>query len=312
LKKKILLVLLLLFGLDRAIGLGLGLLQSRTRTGDTCGLINAALETDAPIVVLGSSRVRHHVMPEVLQAATGMRAYNAGVDGQDLMYALLLHERLRLRYKPKVLLLHLDPESLQERPDEYRRLGQFARWVDVDRNVAEVLERRGPFERVKLWSHAYRYNGMLLPILRNAWLPRSPDRTDGFQALPGRLASVPELPPVVSRLPSATHLADLRTLVARCREDGTRLVLFTTPSLRRPRAEYDGMLQAVRAVLADAPEVSLLAEDEWAHPERFSHHPELFNDVGHLNEEGARRLSHGLGDQLAGLLAGRSTGVALK
>ncbi|HXJ42998.1 MAG TPA: hypothetical protein VNH18_27200, partial [Bryobacteraceae bacterium] len=46
--------------LDLALGAGLGRLYRKTHTGESGGLINEALSRDVQILLLGSSRMRHH------------------------------------------------------------------------------------------------------------------------------------------------------------------------------------------------------------------------------------------------------------
>jgi hypothetical protein len=255
-------------------------------------------------------------MPGLLQRATGLTGYNAGIDGQDFLYAELLHHRLRQRHRAKVVLLHLDASSLHDTTDEVRRLQQFARWVDDDAYVREVLSRRGPYETLKLWSWAYRYNGIALPILRNSLLQRDSAPADGFVPLDGKLLAQSTDPPPQSTQPTAAHatfsisptrLADLRLLISRCREDGTRLVVFTSPTLLTTRPERDAWQAALQIELRNHPEVAFLALDCYAPSNPFLDELGLFRDNGHLNRQGAVLYSEWLGRELATVLATPST-----
>ena len=69
--------------LDQVVGLTFQKLYFRTRTGEGGGLINEALMKNPDILLLGSSRMKHHLDPSVLEKELSMSAYNGGVNGQE-------------------------------------------------------------------------------------------------------------------------------------------------------------------------------------------------------------------------------------
>lgn len=81
---------ILVIGLDRVIGFSLDRLYLRTESGESGGLINHALRQNPDILVLGSSRAKYHVSPDVLADKLSVSAYNAGIGGQDFLYAVML------------------------------------------------------------------------------------------------------------------------------------------------------------------------------------------------------------------------------
>src|SRR5215468_9505251 len=85
-------VAVLIVIMDISLGTGLGHLYRKTHTGESGGLINDALSRRPQVLLLGSSRVRHHAMPAVLNRKLSLSAYNAGMDGQDFLYAVMLFD----------------------------------------------------------------------------------------------------------------------------------------------------------------------------------------------------------------------------
>src|SRR5262245_41121098 len=105
--------------IDMALGVSLDWLYRKTYTGETGGLINDALSRHAQVLLLGSSRMRHHAMPAVLNHKLSLSAYNAGMDGQDFLYAMMLFDLWqRSNPPPKAILLNIDPDSFQRNDDE--------------------------------------------------------------------------------------------------------------------------------------------------------------------------------------------------
>src|ERR1041385_987796 len=112
---------------DIALGASLGSLYRKTRTGETGGLIHAALSRDAQVLLLGSSRMRHHAMPAVLNRKLSLTAYNAGMDGQDFLYAVMLFDLWqRSNPPPSAIVLNIDPDSFEKSDEELQRAGIFS------------------------------------------------------------------------------------------------------------------------------------------------------------------------------------------
>ena len=55
----------------------------------------------------------HHFDPAVLGQETGLGVYNAGVDGQSLLFFYALEQLIVTEYSPKLILLHLGPGDLK-------------------------------------------------------------------------------------------------------------------------------------------------------------------------------------------------------
>jgi len=52
------------------------------------GMINSVRKSEADVVILGSSRAKHHYDPDILQDVLGTSVVNAGCDGQELSLLL--------------------------------------------------------------------------------------------------------------------------------------------------------------------------------------------------------------------------------
>src|SRR5947209_5284301 len=112
-------VVVLVVGMDIGLGAALERLYRKTRTGESGGLINDALTHSAQVLLLGSSRMRHHAMPSVLNQKLSLTAFNAGMDGQDFLYAVMLFDLWqRSNPPPKAIVLNVDSDSFQKSDEE--------------------------------------------------------------------------------------------------------------------------------------------------------------------------------------------------
>ncbi len=307
--RKAIAILLLFVALDWAISLTLGLLNRRTTRGEAMGLLNFALDQDPQILILGSSRAKHHIMPSVLSAETSRSAFNAGINGQDFLYAYMLFELWRQRHEPpQAIILNVDPESFAISPDEIARTSIFSTYYDKDREVREILLMRGPFERLKYFCRSYRFNGKVLPILKNVGKPQAPG-FDGFEPLTGAAdaatAAQAANPPPPIQSPWVVKIHYFNELADFCQRNGTRLLLVHSPYLRADIHALSTWSGDMRALASSHPGVVFIEISERTYPSIFSNNPSLFRDANHLNGEGARIFSILLGKEIKRFLPSR-------
>lgn len=301
-RRFLLTALVFLFGLiavDQAVGLLLRNAFDRAMTGDSGAFINGILSEagDADVVVFGSSRAIRHVDTEALGEALGVRAYNAGVDGQRVLaargiQALLLESGADVR----VFVLQVEPRDLYwPEPSRALVLTPFA----ANDDVRSILNNIDPWMGLKLVSATYPFNSKVFGILSNFG---SAAPTDRFAPLDGQMHDAPSPSNTAGELPlEAPHPLIVQAhidFVDAAVASGGHVVLFGGPRYRSGgRTPQDEAAYAFFAALADDREqVSFVALDEVSHPEWLR--PELFADSDHLNREGARLLT----DALAGVV----------
>jgi hypothetical protein len=298
--------LALLVLVDRAVGALLGAGHERVDSGDRGGLIRRALgREDAELVVFGSSRARRHYEPAVLGEKLGLRAYNAGCDGQGVAYARML-ERLMLGkgMRPRALVLQADTADLYE--SLLARAMLFAPYYGRDPVVDALLESATPFGRLKLQSWSYRYNSMAHAILRNLLAPK-PEPEDGFLPAHGTLrAAEPRQEgrggrgPAPARAILPGKLALFEDFASDAARAGSLAVLVAGPELGAAGPER-GQALAAFAGAAQRGGGLFLELTEASEPRLAD--PSLYFDTLHLNAAGARIFSGLLADALAGRLA---------
>jgi hypothetical protein len=288
--------------MDIALGASLAWLYRKTHTGESGGLINDALSRDAQVLLLGSSRMRHHGMPAVLNRKLSLTAFNAGMDGQDFLYAAILFDLWqRSNPPPKAIVLNIDPDSFQKSDEELQRAGVFSFYYDDSPLVRQILNQRSRFERLKFLSRAYRANGKVFAIGKNLFAHPAPD-FDGFEALSGCLSpqtvgaqcdSIPTLTEFWSlKVECFKHLADY------CTKHGTRLVLVQSPRCGEDPRAHDAWVNVLSQFLASYPDVEFVDLSACAHPDVFRDKTELFKDGSHLNADGAEIFSTMLAEAL--------------
>jgi hypothetical protein len=288
--------------MDRALGSGLSWLYRKTHTGESGGLINDALSRRAQVLLLGSSRMRHHAMPAVLNRKLSLTAYNAGMDGQDFLYAVMLFDLWqRSHAPPEAIVLNIDPDSFEKSDEELQRAGIFSFYYGDSPLVQKILNQRSRFERLKFVSRAYRANGKVLAIAKNLFAQPDAD-FDGFEPLSGQL-SPQTVKAQCETIPTSNEFWSLklecfRWLADYCGKHNTRLVLVQSPRYREDPRAHDAWVHILSQFLASYPDVEFVDLSTCAHPDVFRDKPELFKDGNHLNAHGAEIFSTMLAEAL--------------
>jgi hypothetical protein len=311
--KRFLLIASLIIGLDQTIGFLLNRLYLQTTSGDNGGVINGVLRRNADVLVLGSSRARHHVLPVILKERMSVSVFNAGINGQGFLYAFMLLDLwTRSHVPPKAILLHVDPTSLSYSEEELARTHIFSGYFRESERVRSILLMRGKYEWLKYLSSSYRFNGKVLPIIKNLTV-RYDDTIDGYIGLKGSLepGSISSRDPRKSPNEDSASFWDLKLsylaeLARYCKTNGTRLILFHSPRFQEDPETLAIWSRRLSALLMPYEGVEFL--DLAAHTdELFAGRPDLFKDEAHLNERGSEVFSRLLADEVASRLGSIAT-----
>lgn len=287
--------------LDLGVGIVLDRLYQGTERGGV-GVINRALKQRHEVVIIGDSRAHHHFDPAVLGQETGLGVYNAGVDGQSLLFFYALEQLIVTEYRPKLILLHLGPGDLRGRQEALDRLSVLLPHVHHP-EIRALLMQRSPYESIKLLSRIYPYNSMIAGLLGAAVLPAPSSDDNGYVALRGS-----DMPAALnadatgdrdeaeqgpaSRRDEQQHifLRTLRRFITSARARNIATVICVSP-----RWGEQPLDKRVRQLI-DAEDAQYIEITQVTHP--VFRDPVLFKDPSHLNEQGARVFSKILGEEL--------------
>lgn len=311
-----LLIIVLAIAIDQGIGLVMGRLYAGTREGDFGGCINLALEQRTDVVVFGSSRAKHHYMPDVLEAATGQSFFNAGIDAQDILCHYGIEQILFDEYAPKAVVLDLNTEDIRDSGSS----GSFDKlsvllpyYARGNEALNELLLKRSKFERLKLMSRSYPYNSMLLPLVKYTLKPNSAGTIKSRGFLPYYGSDVLKIVQIESRNPQEIpltqpkvdlfHVEILRKFVETARAHGVKVIVCLGPLWEKQGqdlANHTALLETYMSLLEEMG-VPLIRIDSSTDP--AFQKPEVYKDRIHLNKDGAAIFSRSLGEQLKPFLS---------
>ncbi|HRX81166.1 MAG TPA: hypothetical protein P5307_18985 [Pirellulaceae bacterium] len=286
--------------LDRAIGAMLRAAYDRTFTGEAGGQINEALQNrNREVIVFGSSLARHQVDPSVLEAQLGTSAFNAGCNGQDIYYGRMLQSLLIGQgCESKHFVYVINWRDLVE--DEIDRARMFSVFVDESAAIRQILAA-SLGQRVKLQSHAYRFNTLAISTMRQLMAPEY-EGNDGFVPIAADYTpsnrDFTDMDRDLRRGLTASELGVMssklslyRDFAAEARRRNIVVTFVVSPTYREGRERGPGEKLVLRqlSIVAAETKANFIMLDEFAIP--AFQDVRYFGDPRHLNARGAALFS---------------------
>lgn len=305
--KHALIYLLILILADAGIGKGLEILYFRTMRGENGGLINCALNRRSKLIIMGSSRAKQHYVPEILFRKTALNCFNAGIDGRDIYYGIVLYDLIRKRFSPEVIIMDFDHNSLRENTFTRKRLDVFSYYLKESELARRLIFSASEYEKLKYLSSCYRANGKLLPILKNLFRPDNSE-FDGFERRDEVMAEadIPKIPAYerkkdLDSLSGKDKTACFIEFLKKTEKDGVKVFLIHSPQLSDNEEEHTDWLNMVNSLISGFNHVRFKEINQITDPE-FQNY-QLYRDYNHLNYQGACIFSNKLSEYISSQLS---------
>ena len=280
-------VAVLVTALDFIIGHGLRHYYFTAQSGDEFRTTYAIDTTKAELLVFGSSRAKFHYVPSILQQRMHLSVYNVGRNAQGILFDTAVFKAISRRYSPQVVILEFDGD-LEQREGEYGRLASLLPYYRDHPELRQIVQLRGPLEKVKHLSQIYPFNSMLVSIIGgNLALNKTRSADDrGYMEAKGEW-NEPLM--VVKEQPAApidpNKVAAFRDFLATARKSQAIVIVVNSPAYRR---ESDVGRRNLARDICQEFGVEYL---DFANNAEYLDHRAWFKDVNHLNKIGAAHFT---------------------
>lgn len=296
----IIIVLLMVVAIDFVVGRTIHwMLPQISNQGDTGKTYFSLNDVNAPIVIVGSSRAAHHYVTQMVEDSFCMSAYNVGRDGCFFSYNCCVINSILDRYIPKLIIWENGVDYLFE--EEKDPLENLYPYYNCNKWVKQTITEELPWtEYIRLTSNLYQYNSVIHRIVSrymgrdnfidetiNGYFPLKPKKLNSPLVLETRNARYQQL--------SETKIERFRSVLARAKEKGVRIVVVDSPKYtlkdgkNYSKEKMQQLCDEYGAMFIDNTQLSL-----------FFEHAEYFNDLTHLNDEGAKVYTAFFLKQLSG------------
>ncbi len=264
--------------------------------------VNWAVAAKADAYVFGDSRALQHYDPHILQGGTGISFFNAGVAGMGFTYLWMLAEVLEQNHHARLYVVDINYHSFDHHPNRYTlALKSFAPFSDqlpgYARVAAEEQKKTGwqPGQYKLALCASYKFNGHLVPVLRQYVLREHPSGNQGYEPTDIFLNDNPQAGQrgkYYSKLDPVTlqHLVDF---VKRSHRKGIDVVFCIGPyylggtDFKLWAVEWDYL--RITRQLAKVLKVPLIDFNVFQYPEFKD--PRYYTNGDHLNRRGAEIFS---------------------
>ena len=150
--------------LDFSIGKFLEFFYFKQKKGRVYNVTVALEKQTCDVLILGSSRAMHHYNPEILSDSLKHSCYNAGLDGQSILYSKGVFDVVIERHKPKVVILDLTLSEFDQEQTSYDMLYILNPYVRRHPILWKTLSLKSKAEKIKHLSSIYPYNSLIAEI----------------------------------------------------------------------------------------------------------------------------------------------------
>jgi hypothetical protein len=284
---RLLLIAVVLLICDRGIGKVLKHLYFKQDSGVGYRTTYAIDSTSADILIFGSSRANHCYVPDIIEDSLHKTCYNAGRDGNYILYNYAVFKSVTKRYTPKAIFFDIRPEDFTYSTAEYERLSLLLPYYRAHPEIRHIIDFRGPFEKLKTISAIYPYNSLILQILMgnlNKNKERAPDikgYVPNFNLMKDEKMDTLKITDCSF---DETKYRAVKDIISTCRQKGIDLVFVYSP-----------VWNAIKSGYCDR--VSELCSESGTKYLNLSNTPvftgnhDYFSDWDHVNDKGARIFS---------------------
>ncbi len=281
---KLLLFIVIIVGMDLVYGVVCDYLNSHAKGGTTGAQYYIAKQTSEDIVMMGSSRMHHHYVPQIVEESLGLTAYNAGIDGNGIIlsYGYLL--MITTRYSPRIIIYDISGYDLYK-DDNVKYLDNLKEFYK-ESGIRDIFLDVNKTERWKMISSLYRYNSKFLQLITDFIHPVVSSQK-GYVGLHQMMKyDVEEVMVNESRREvDPLKIQYIEKFIKCCREKNITLYFCVSPIYEsKASSQYNEPIIEI----CQKHGIPLF---DWRVDDEISMNKRYFSDRTHMNDEGARQYT---------------------
>lgn len=281
---KTIVLAIIVIGIDFLVGKTCSFMMTHVVGGDTKRMNTIADELKDDFVIFGSSRAIHHYDPLIIQDSLGMDCYNAGRNGNGIIFSYGQYKLLSSRYHPRIIIYDVEINFDLTDDDKTKYLDWLKRYYERP-GIDSIFWSVDKTMRFKMLSQMYRYNGTIISFASDCVNPMQDD-IKGYRPLDGEMKYEPMAKANDEKeneiVYDSLKLAYWQRLVTDCKNSGTTLVFALSPLYKaKPQDAEKFRLLIDMAKKNGIPFINHYADTT------YSTKREYFEDSYHMNRQGA-------------------------
>lgn len=264
---------------DVLFGFACQYMNSHSKGGGVKSRYYVCKESNEEVLVFGSSRAKHHYVPDIIEDSLDITCYNTGEDGNGIIYSYGMLKMITQRYSPKLIIYDVSGFDMYE-DDNMKYLDLLKPYYD-EPGVDSIFWAVEPKTRWMMLSNLYRYNTTCLRIMGGFIHPIS-DSPKGYLALNKAMEYEPEpAQEEAEQTVDTLKMHYFEKFIQLTKNRYIRLVCCTSPYYKAPLDDSNYELIKRMCKKYDVPFIYYGACPE------ISFEKQYFQDRTHMNETGA-------------------------
>ena len=245
-------------------------------------------KTEADILVFGSSRANHHYIPEIFEDSLKMTFYNTGRDGNGIFFQTAVLRSALKRYTPKLIIIDYYGEFAKNE-EAYDGLQSLLPYYRTHEEIRKFITLKSSFERIKLISEIYPFNSQILSIaIGNLEVNKKRyDDNKGYVPLytvwQSKIDTISNYQ--VYPVDSGKIIA-LREFLNLAKKSEIRVLVIYSPIFQKFEKKQE--IEICRDICS----IENVPFWDYSKDTLFLNHSNIFRDVQHLNNNGAKFFSN--------------------
>jgi hypothetical protein len=289
--RKYIINILVFFGIviliDLCVGFAGNYLQAHAKGGSTKEFNDLVMNDSHDILILGSSRAKHHYDAPFLSDTLGMDVYNAGYDGNGVILADGILELLLKHSHPRLILLDIEPSFdiiVYDKDNNHKRYISDLKPYYFTPEIGDIIKDVSKEEWYKVHSGMIRYNTDIIKIIIDNIITRKND-PKGYSPITGSMLKEP-ISGIANRHDEIDvfKLKYVSNIIDLAQSNNVPVILVASPKYTK------GGFAILTPVIKVCEEKHVPFINYYNHPD-FMAHKEWFKEPNHLNSNGARIFS---------------------
>ncbi len=275
---KIILFFVAVVVVDILFGVACQYMNDHSKGGGVKSRYYVCKESTEDVLVFGSSRAKHHYVPDIIEDSLGMTCYNTGEDGNGIILCYGFLKMITARYSPKLIIYDVTGFDMYE--DDNMKYLDLMKPYYYEPGIDSIFWEVNPKSRIMMLSNLYRFNTTCLRVIGNYIHPMN-NYPKGYLAIYKTMDYEPEYKEEV-KIEDTLKIHYFEEFIKLTHNKDIKLVCCSSPYYKAP--SNDNNYQPIKQLCEryDVPFYYFGADLV------ISQNKSFFSDRTHMNDKGAR------------------------
>lgn len=283
--RNLLLFFLAIIAIDITWGIVCQYLNDHSKGGGIRSRYYVCKQSNEDVLIFGSSRAKHHYVPEIIEDSLGLSCYNTGEDGNGIILSYGFLRMITSRYEPKVIIYDISDYDIYE--DDNVKYLNYLKPYYHETGIDSLFWSIEPKTRLMMCSNLYRFNTTCLRVLGNYFHPIT-TYPKGYMPLYNTMNWEPKIEK--SDIGTEKHIDSIKMhyfeqFIMLAKQKGIAVFCCVSPKYKGSSipSYYSSIMN-----LCEQYKVPFLY---YCNAKEISNNRDYFQDPTHLNDEGARQYT---------------------